>query len=62
MLKTPRDIIEKYNELTNNKSNLSGNKKKKIDRELAQLLDFNKQLKTDAQKYTELDKLETNKT
>lgn len=62
MLKTPRDIIEKYNELTNNKSNLSGNKKKKIDRELAQLLDFNKQLKSDAQKYTDIDKLETNKT
>ena len=35
-------------------------KKKKIDRELAQLLDFNKQLKSDAQKYTELNKLKSN--
>lgn len=59
--KTSLDIIHKYFELDKNRQNLSANKKKKVDREINQLLEHNKDLKNDTLKFIELDNLETDR-
>ncbi len=57
-LKTKPDIIEKYFELINSKQNVSANKRKKIERDISLLLDHNKSLKNDSEKYMEIENLE----
>lgn len=61
LLKTPMETIHKYFELNTNKNNLSANKRKKVERELTQLIDINKSLKNDIEKYIEIDKLENDR-
>ena len=58
-LKTPLEIIHKYFELENSKQNLSTNKRKKIEREIGNIVDCNRNLKDDIKKYTEIDDMET---
>lgn len=58
-LRTPVDIIHKYFELEKSKQNLSANKKKKVDREIMNIVDCNRHLKEDIKKYVEIDELET---
>lgn len=59
LLRTPVEIIHKYFELETSKQKLSANKKKKIEREISNMIDCNKNLKEDIKKYTEIDELET---
>ena len=59
LLRTPVEIIHKYFELESSKQQLSANKRKKIEREINNMIDCNKNLKEDIKKYTEIDELET---
>lgn len=57
-LKTPTETIHKYFELENSKQDLSTNKRKKIEREINNMIDCNKNLKEDIKKYIEIDNIE----
>ena len=59
LLRTPVEIIHKYFELESSKQQLSANKRKKVEREINNMIDCNKNLKEDIKKYTEIDELET---